>query len=303
MNFEITILGSNSAQPTPKRFSSSHVVNFREKLFLLDCGEGTQIQLRRYNQKFTRLNHIFISHLHGDHFLGLPGLISTMNLMGRKSKLHLYAHADLEKVLQPLLDFVMPMPMFEVVYHPFDPSKNVCIYEDKSIEIFTIPLKHRTPTAGFLLKEKDTPLNIKKEMIDALKLGVKDILRIKNGEDYVDEEGKIIPNSRFTTQKKTSRSYAYITDTAYKPDICPLIENVDVLYHEATFANDETLRVSKTLHSTGEQAGQIALQAKAKRLFIGHFSSRYKDISVVEQAAKEVFENSKAVYDGLTIEI
>ena len=303
MKFEVTILGSNSAQPTPKRFSTSHIVNFREKLFLLDCGEGTQIQLRRFNQKFSRLNHIFISHLHGDHFLGLPGLIASMNLMGRKSKLHLYAQNDLEQILQPMLDYIMPKPMFKVVYHPFDPTKNVCIYEDKSLEIYTIPLKHRTPTAGFLLKEKESPLNIKKDMVDAFGLSVKDIVKIKNGEDYVTEDGKTIPNSKFTKPQKESRSYAYITDTAYKPDICPLIENASTLYHEATYADDDTLRISKTLHSSGGQAAQIAAQAKVKKLLIGHFSSRYKDVSIVEDAAKLFFENTTAVYDGMRIDI
>lgn len=303
MKFEVTILGSNSAQPTPKRFSSAHIVNFREKLFLLDCGEGTQIQLRRYKQKFSRLNHIFITHLHGDHVLGLPGLISTFNLMGRRNKLHIYAHQDLQRVLQPLLDYFMHKAMFAIEYHPYDPSKHELIYEDKSLEIYTIPLKHRTPTAGFLLKEKPNEYNIKKEMIEAYNLGIKDILKIKQGEDFTDEEGNIIPNARLAIPPKPQRSYAYITDTAYKPDICPLIENVSTLYHEATFADEETLRISKTLHSTASQAAQIAQQAKAKQLLIGHFSSRYKNVKVVEDAAKSTFPMTTAVEDGMTIEV
>lgn len=303
MKFEVTILGSNSAQPTPKRFSSAHVVNFREKLFLLDCGEGTQIQLRRYKQKFSRINHIFITHLHGDHVLGLPGLISTFNLMGRRSKLHIYAHQDLEKVLQPLLDYFMHKPMFEIEYHPFDPLKNECIYEDKSLEIFTIPLTHRTPTAGFLLKEKPKEHNIKKEMIEAYGLSIKDIIKVKKGEDYITEEGEVIPNSRLATPPKPVRAYAYITDTAYKPDICPMIADVSTLYHEATFADEETLRISKTLHSTGSQAAMIAKDANAKQLLIGHFSSRYKDAKVVEEAAKAIFPNTTAVEDGMCVEV
>lgn len=303
MKFEVTILGSNSAQPTPKRFSSAQVVNFREKLFLLDCGEGTQIQLRRYNQKFSRLNHIFITHLHGDHMLGLPGLISTLNLMGRRNKLHIYAHEDLEKILQPLLDYFMHKAMFELEYHPFNPAKHELIYEDKSLEVYTIPLKHRTPTAGFLFKEKKNEYNIKKEMIEAFGLGIKDILKIKQGEDFVTEDGKTIPNSRLAIPPQKQRSYAYITDTAYKPNICQWLQDVNVLYHEATFADEATLRISKTLHSTGGQAAEIAKQCHAKTLLIGHFSSRYKNISVVEDAAKAIFNNTIAVKDGMRIEI
>ena len=303
MKFEVTILGSNSAQPTPKRFSSAQVVNFREKLFLLDCGEGTQIQLRRYKQKFSRLNHIFITHLHGDHILGLPGLISTLNLMGRKSKLHIYAHQDLEKILQPLLDYFMHKAMFKIEYHPFDPTQHQLIYEDRALEIYTIPLQHRIPTAGFLLKEKPNEYNIKKEMIEAYNLGIKDILKVKQGEDFVDENGDIISNERLATPPRPSRSYAYITDTAYKPDICPLIEGVSTLYHEATFADEETLRMSKTLHSTGQQAAHIAQYAQAGKLLIGHFSSRYKDASIVERAAQRIFTNTTAVADGMTINI
>jgi len=303
MKFEVTILGSNSAQPTPKRFSSAHIINFREKLFLLDCGEGTQIQLRRYKQKFSRLNHIFITHLHGDHMLGLPGLISTLNLMGRKSKLHIYAHQDLEGVLQPFLDYFMHQAVFEVVYHPFDPSKNLKIYEDRSLEVYTIPLKHRTPTAGFLFKEKPHERNIRKEMIEAFDISIRDILKIKQGEDYTTKDGKVIPNSQLTLDPKPSRSYAYITDTAYKPDICPMINGATTLYHEATFADEETLRISKTLHSTAKQAALIAQEAQVGKLLIGHFSSRYKDVSLVEEAAKSVFPKTEAVYDGMTVEV
>ncbi len=303
MKFEVTILGSNSAQPTPKRFSSAQIVNFREKLFLLDCGEGTQIQLRRYKQKFSRLNHIFITHLHGDHMLGLPGLISTFNLMGRRNTLHIYSHKDLEDLLKPLLGYTMHKPVFEVQYHPFDPSEHQLIYEDKGLEIYTIPLNHRTPTAGFLFKEKLGEYNIKKEMIEAFDLGIKDILKVKQGEDIITKEGNTIANSKLSTPPKPSRSYAYITDTAYKPDIVEWIKNVTVLYHEATFADEATLRVSKTLHSTGGQAAKIAQQSNAQHLLIGHFSSRYKDASVVEEAAKAIFKNSTAVYDGFTLKL
>lgn len=303
MKFELTILGSNSAQPTPKRFSSAQVINFREKLFLLDCGEGTQIQLRRYKQKFSRLNHIFITHLHGDHVLGLPGLISTFNLMGRRNTLHIYAHEDLKKILHPLLDYFMHKSMFNIEYHPFNPGKHALIYEDKSLEIYTIPLKHSAPTAGFLFKEKINEHNIKKVMIEAFNLSIKDILKIKQGEDFTTTDGKIIPNSRLAIPPKKPRSYAYITDTAYKPQIAEWIQDVDLLYHEATFADEATLLNSKTLHSTGGQAAKIAELAHAKKLIIGHFSSRYKDVKVVESAARSIFKNTTAVHDGMSIDL
>lgn len=303
MKFEVTILGSNSALPTPKRFSSSQVLNFREKLFLLDCGEGTQIQLRRYNQKFSGINHIFITHLHGDHCFGLPGLISSFNLLGRKAKLHLYAHADLEKVLTPVLAYFMPKASFEIVYHPINPKKNELIYEDRALEVYTIPLKHRMPTCGFLFKEKKNEYNIKKNAIGTFNLGIKDILKIKKGEDHTDSDGKVIPNSRLATPPKPSRSYAYITDTIYKPNIIPMIQNVGTLYHEATYADDAALRISKTMHSTGGQAAQIAQGANAKQLLIGHFSARYNDITIIEKEAKKHFFNTKAIKDGMTISI
>ncbi len=287
----------------PKRFSSAQMVNFREKLFLFDCGEGTQIQMRRYKQKFSRLNHIFISHLHGDHTFGLPGLISTLSLMGRRSTLHIHAHEDLEKILQPFLDYFMHKAMFDLVYHPFNPDKYALIYEDKSLEIYTIPLKHSAATAGFLLKEKPKAHNVKKEAINTFDLNIKDILKIKQGEDIVDKDGKIIPNACLARPPKPSRSFAYITDTAYKPEIAHYLKNVDLLYHEATFADEETLRVSGTLHSTGEQAARIAKAANAKRLLIGHFSSRYKSTDAIEASARAVFENTTAAKDGMRIEV
>lgn len=303
MTFDLTILGSNSAVPIPQRFSSAQVVNFREKLFLLDCGEGTQIQLRKYRQKFSRLNHIFITHLHGDHCFGLPGLISTLNLLGRRSKLHIYAHADLEKMLTPFLDYFMHQSLFEIVYHHLDPAEHKLIYEDKGLEVYSIPLKHSAPTCGFLFKEKAKDLNLKKEMIQAFSLSVKDILAVKRGEDFVTEDGEVVANERLAHPAKAPRSYAYITDTAFKPNIAPWIQDVDVLYHEATFADEKTLKTSKTLHSTAGQAAQMAQMVNAKKLLVGHYSSRYTDISVIEDAAKEIFENTTAVKDGLTISI
>ena len=207
--FEVNILGCGSALPTTRHFSSSQVVNIREKLFMIDCGEGAQLQFRRSKLKFSRLNHIFISHLHGDHCFGLLGLISTLGLLGRTATLHIYAHPDLEKLLAPHLDFFCNGMTYEVEFHSIDPSKAEVIYEDRSVTISTIPLKHRIPSCGFLFQEKKTPNHIIREMVDFYKVPVFELNRIKNGEDYVTPDGTVVPNHRLTTPSDASRNYVY----------------------------------------------------------------------------------------------
>ncbi len=223
--------------------------------------------------------------------------------MGRRNTLHIYAYKDLENLLQPLLDYLMHKSMFKIEYHPFNPGKHALIYEDKGLEVYTIPLKHSAPTAGFLFKEKTKEHNIKKEMIKAFNIRIKDILKIKQGADFTTEDGNIIPNSRLATAPQKPRSYSYITDTAYKPKIAEWLQDVDLLYHEATFADEATLHISKTLHSTAGQAAEIAQLCHAKQLIIGHFSSRYKEVKIVEAAAKAIFKNTTAVHDGMSVEI
>ena len=287
--FEINILGCGSALPTLRHQATSQVVNIREKLFMIDCGEGTQVQLRRSRLKFTRLNNIFISHLHGDHCFGLIGLISTFGMLERTADLHIYSHPDLEELLTPQLNFFCKGMHYKVIFHPINPKEQNVIYEDRSVSIETIPLQHRMPTCGFLFREKPTPNHIKRDMIDFYRIPLWMINRIKNGEDFILEDGTTVPNERLTTPSDPPRTYAYCSDTAYMPRITEQIKGVDLLFHEATFDESELPRAKQTQHSTAKQSAQIALHAQAKQLLIGHFSARYEDENILLQEAKAVF--------------
>lgn len=301
--FEVNILGCGSALPTTRHFSSSQVVNIREKLFMIDCGEGAQLQLRRSKLKFTRLNHIFISHLHGDHCFGLMGLISTFGLLGRTAQLHIYAHADLEKLLQPQLDFFCKGMTYEVVFHNIDPTQAAVIYEDRSVTVTTIPLRHRIPSCGFLFQEKKTPNHIIRDMIDFYRIPVSQMNKIKNGEDYITEEGVVVPNNRLTTPSAAPRSYAYCSDTLYLKSIIPQIEGADLLFHEATFMSTDDARAKETYHSTASQAAQIAKEAEVKQLVIGHFSARYEDENLLLKESQAVFPQTILAKENLRINI
>ncbi|MBQ8770078.1 MAG: ribonuclease Z [Bacteroides sp.] len=299
--FEVNILGCGSALPTTRHFSSSQVVNIREKLFMVDCGEGAQLQLRRSKLKFTRLNHIFISHLHGDHCFGLMGLISTFGLLGRTASLHIYAHKELERLLAPQLEFFCKGMTYEVVFHPIDPAKAEVIYDDRSVSVSTIPLKHRIPTCGFLFQEKPTPNHIIRDMVDFYRIPVFELNRIKNGEDYITPEGVVVPNHRLTTPSAAPRSYAYCSDTICQTSIIPQIKGVDLLFHEGTFAQCDAARAKETFHTTAMQAAQIAVEAEAKQLVIGHFSARYEDESILLKEAQALFPNTLLAKENLRI--
>ena len=299
--FEVNILGCGSALPTTRHYSSSQVVNIREKLFMIDCGEGTQLQLRRSKLKFTRLNHIFISHLHGDHCFGLMGLISTFGLLGRTATLHIYAHEDLEKLLAPQLEYFCKGMTYEVAFHSINPNKAEVIYDDRSVSVTTIPLKHRIPTCGFLFQEKQTPNHIIRDMVDFYRVPVFELNRIKNGEDYVTPDGTVVPNHRLTTPSDPPRSYAYCSDTAYLKSIVPQIKGVDLLFHEGTFAQCDAARAKETYHTTAAQAAEIALEAEAKQLVIGHFSARYEDESILLKEAQSIFPSTLLAKENLRI--
>ena len=299
--FEVNILGCGSALPTTRHYSSSQVVNIREKLFMIDCGEGAQLQLRRSKLKFTRLNHIFISHLHGDHCFGLMGLISTFGLLGRTATLHIYAHEDLEKLLAPQLEYFCKGMTYEVAFHSINPNQAEVIYDDRSVSVTTIPLKHRIPTCGFLFQEKQTPNHIIRDMVDFYRVPVFELNRIKNGEDYVTPDGTVVPNHRLTTPSDPPRSYAYCSDTAYLKSIVPQIKGVDLLFHEGTFAQCDAARAKETYHTTAAQAAEIALEAEAKQLVIGHFSARYEDESILLKAAQAIFPNTLLAKENLRI--
>ena len=299
--FEVNILGCGSALPTTRHFSSSQVVNIREKLFMIDCGEGAQLQLRRSKLKFTRLNHIFISHLHGDHCFGLMGLISTFGLLGRTATLHIYAHEELEKLLAPHLAFFCKGMTYQVKFHAINPSKAEVIYDDRSVSVSTIPLHHRIPTCGFLFQEKKTPNHIIRDMIDFYHIPLFELNRIKNGEDYVTPEGVTIPNNRLTTPSAEPRSYAYCSDTLCQKSIIPLIQGVDLLFHEATFLHADEARAKETCHTTAKQAAQIAHEAAVKQLVIGHFSARYEEEKLLLDEAKQYFTNTVLAKENLKL--
>lgn len=301
--FEVHILGCGSALPTTRHQATSQVLNIREKLFMIDCGEGTQVQLRRSRLRFSRLNHIFISHLHGDHCFGLIGLISTYVMLERTAQLHIHAHADLQKLLAPQLDYFCKGMTFEVVFHPFNPGEQTVIYEDRSVSVETIPLRHRLPTCGFLFREKPTSRHIRREMIDFYQIPLCMINRIKSGEDYLLDDGTCIPCDRLTLPADSPRSYAYCSDTAYLPRIVDQVRGVDLLFHETTFASSEAVRARQTCHSTAEQAASIARDAQVKKLLIGHFSARYETEDVLLQEAKTVFPDTLLASENLKIEL
>jgi len=303
VTFSVTILGSSSALPTSTRFPSAHVLNAHERLFLIDCGEGTQMQLRRIHINMSKINHIFISHLHGDHVLGLVGLISTLNLVGRKSELHIYAHKELEKNLSYNIQFFIDELNFKIIFHAINPKKHELIYDDSKLTVETLPLKHRVPSTGFLFREKHGFPNIRKELIEKYSLSLSDIGSIKCGNDFPLPNGHVIPNSDLTYYATELRSYAYCSDTMYNEKLIGLVKDVDLLYHEATFANSEEKLAKLTGHSTASQAATLASKAGVKSLIIGHFSSRYKNIPELIYEAKLIFQNTIGVEDGMVFEI
>lgn len=301
--FEVHILGCGSALPTTRHLATSQVINIREKLFMIDCGEGAQVQLRKSRLKFSRLNHIFISHLHGDHCFGLMGLISTFGMLERTANLHIHCHADLQRILEPQIVFFCKGMPYNVVFELFNPGEQAVIYDDRSVSIETIPLRHRVPCCGFLFREKPTPNHIRRDMIDFYQIPTYLINRIKNGEDYVLEDGTVIPNTRLTTPSDPPRSYAYCSDTCYLPRICEQIKGCDLLFHEATFADADAKRAKETFHTTAPQAAEIAKVAQVKKLVIGHYSARYEDESILLNEASEVFPQTILAQENLKIEL
>jgi len=303
MSFSLTILGSSSALPTSKRFPTAQVVNLLEQFFLIDCGEGTQIQIRSSKIKLGKLNHIFISHLHGDHYFGIFGLISTLGLLGRTSDLYIYSFPELKQMINFQFKYYDNKLPFRIIYHYLDSKNHQVIYENEKLQIESFPLKHRIPTCGFVFREKQKLSNIKKEMVDKYQISIREIVKIKEGADYILSDGTIIKNEDITISPPKPHSYAFCSDTIYREAIIPYIKDVDLLYHEATFGKDQQNRAKKTFHSTASQAAQIALLANVKQLIIGHFSVRYKDINILLKEAKVIFENTLAAEDGKTYQI
>mgnify|MGYP001775797779 CR=1 FL=1 len=301
--FELHILGCGSALPTTRHFPTSQVLNVRDKLFMIDCGEGAQLQFRRARLKFSRLNHIFISHLHGDHCFGLWGLISTLNLLGRTAELHIHSPRGLEELMRPTLAFFNRQMTYEVLFHEFEADAPAVVYEDRSLTVTTLPLRHRIPCCGFLFAEKPGLNHIVRETVDFYGVPVYELNRIKNGADYVTPEGKVVPNHVLTRPADPPRRYAYCSDTVCLPGLSESLQGVDLLFHEATFATDNLVRARETFHTTAAQAAELARSAGAKRLLIGHFSARYEDESVFLQEAQEIFPAAQLAKEMLCVSL
>lgn len=297
MTFELTILGSGSALPTSRRYPTAQALNVLERFFLIDCGEGTQLQLRNAKVRMSNINHIFISHLHGDHIFGLFGLLSTYNLLGRKNPLTIHGHSNLKAILDFYYQQFAEELQYRVEVKPIDSRSFHLIHEDKVVEVYAIPLKHRVPSWGFLFREKEKERNIDKFAIEKYNIGIKDILKVKAGEDFITDDGELIPNSDISTMPPKPRSYAFCSDTAYFERITKWIDGVDLLYHEATFADAERKIAKQTAHSTASQAAMIAKKANVGKLIIGHFSNRYKDLNPLLTEARLIFPETYLAED------
>ena len=303
MPFELTILGSSSAIPTSERYPTAQVLNASGRFFLIDCGEGTQIQIRRQKIGFSKIQHIFISHLHGDHFYGLIGMISTLNLLGLKKDIHIYSPSQLKDIIQPQLDFLKAGLQFKIIFHPLNLKKTQQIYSDEKMEVTSFPLKHSIGTCGFLFKEVQKEANIKKECIEKYNIPIPKIREIKQGAGFETSEGVFIPHEKLTSPPPPPRSYAFCSDTAFHLPIAEVIKDVDLLYHEATFTEELKEWAKNTLHSTAREAAEIAKMANARKLILGHFSARYKTVNPFLEEARAVFPNTVAAEDGSSYEV
>ncbi len=293
MSTYLTILGFNSAIPTINSAPTAQFLEMDERHFLIDCGEGTQVQLRKAKAKFSRINHIFISHLHGDHCFGLPGLIASFRLLGRETPLHIYGPKGIKEMLETIFRITETHQGFEVIYHELDKNYSEKIYEDNRVEVFTIPLNHRIYCNGYLFREKPKERHLNMEEIAKYpEIETCDYRNLKLGKDFVLSDGYVLKNEILTKAPSPSVSYAFCSDTRYLESVVPIIENVDVLYHEATFLHDLKEMADYTGHTTALEAAQIAQKAKVGKLILGHFSNRYSDLSVFTDEARAVFPNT-----------
>jgi ribonuclease Z len=303
MTFKVIIFGCGAATPTLQHHPSAQVVNLHDKLFLVDCGEGTQLQFRKYGFGFQKISAVFISHLHGDHYLGLIGLMSSMHLLGRKQKLKVFGPPALEQLIRINLELSSTYLDYEVEFTATSDDEKRLVHEDHTLRVFSIPLKHRVFCTGFLFEEKQRPLKVKRNSIDEYQLMPSHILMLKKGVDAVLEDGRIVTCDEVCVTPPPPRKYAYCSDTTFLPELAQHIEGVDLLYHESTFLESEALRATQTFHSTARQAATIAGLAKAKHLLLGHFSSRYRNDELFLEEAAPVFEKVSLANEGLEIDV
>jgi len=298
MKWNLLILGSSSAAPTNERNPSGQVLDCADRLFLIDCGEGSQMQMRKYKVKFNRIDHILISHLHGDHYLGFAGLMFTYHLLGRTKPLHVYSNPELRKIIDLQLKASGTKLLYPLVFHDLMPNRPADLYNDEKISISCFPLLHRVPTHGFIFRQKITERNLIKEKIAELEIPIPQLAAIKKGSDFTDKFGKIHPNSELTTDPQCPRIFAYCSDTGYSPEIVPYLKNATLLYHEATFMHDMQANADEKQHSTTIQAATIAQKAQVNKLLIGHFSARYDELTEVIEETRSVFPESELAIEG-----
>jgi ribonuclease Z len=299
----LTILGCHAATPRTFHNPTSQLLDVRGQLFLIDCGEGTQVALRKSKVKFARVKHIFISHLHGDHFYGLIGLISTFTLLGREADLHIYGPKGIKEIITLQLKLGKAWTNYNLIFHELEAKTSQLLFEDDKVEVYTIPLKHRVYTNGFLFKEKPGERKLNIEAAIEAKIDISYFRKLKAGADVPNLEGKLIPNESVTFPPEPPKSYAFCSDTFYNPKIIPLIEKVSLLYHEATFLEEHKHLCEKTKHSTAKEAAMIAKEARVSRLLLGHFSTRYPDLNLFLEEAKTIFENTELAEDYKVFEI
>lgn len=304
MSLRLTILGCHSATPRSSANPSAQYLEINGEHLLIDCAEGTQMQLRKFGVKFSRIRHIFISHLHGDHFYGLIGLISTFGLLNRQNELHVYGPTGLKEIIQLQLKLSKSWVDYPLHFHELDADKSECIFESEKIEVSTIPLRHRIYTNGFLFREKPSPRKLNMGIIAKHReIDICDYQNLKNGKDFTDSRGSVISNEDLTFDPPPPLSYAYCSDTTYSESVAKLVQNVDLLYHESTFLEQHTELAETTRHSTASQAARIASMAGAKQLILGHFSSRYKDVNLFLDEAREHFSNCELCEAGKVFEL
>ncbi len=296
--FELFILGSSAATPTVNRNPTSQLLNIAERFFLIDCGEGTQMQLRKYKARFQSINHIFISHLHGDHFYGLPGFLASMHLLGRKNELTIYGPKELEEIISMIHKHSDTYLNYEVKFIHTQNKNKQLIFEDEKVEVYSFPLKHRIATTGYLFKEKPLPRNIDKYKLEKLNVSFAEIHKLKQGLDAIDNDGNKIENKQLTIDPPKTRSYAFCSDTKFFEELATDIKDVDLLYHESTFLEDKKDRAKATFHSTAKQAAQMAMLSNAQKLILGHFSARYGNLDDFLVEAKSLFSNSELAIEG-----
>lgn len=304
MSISLTILGCHSATPRTFAHPTSQFLEINNRHFLIDCGEGTQTQLRKYKIKFSAISHIFISHLHGDHFFGLVGLISTFGLLNRNKDLHIFGPAGIKEIIQVQLNVSKTWINYKIYFHELYNENSELIFEDDKVEVFTIPLDHRIYTNGFLFKEKQGKRKLNVQAIkENPEIEICDYQNLKDGKDFVKENGEIIKNYTLTFNPLKQLSYAFCSDTAYKPSITSIFENVNLLYHESTFLTDKMELAKTTKHSTAQDAGKIAKKANVGKLILGHYSSRYNDLNLFKEEAETVFDKVILAKHGKIIKI